>query len=66
LVCGEQEQKTFERGVKIIKTIEPFLPTIINRGPTYIEAHNRLKGKESSWLVKRINKRAFGRENLVA
>lgn len=66
LVYGEEEQKRFERGMRFIRTIEPFLPTIINRGPTYIEAHNRLKGKESGWMVRRLNKRAFGREKLVS
>lgn len=66
LVYGEREKKIFTRGVKIIGAVEPFMPMIVNRGPTFIEAHNRINNKESSWLVKRLNKRVFGREKLVA
>jgi uncharacterized protein (DUF2236 family) len=66
LVYGEKEQKAFKKGVRIIRFIEPLLPTIIKRGSTYIEANNRIKGKKSGWLVKKVNKRVFGREELVA
>ncbi len=65
LVYGEREEKRFNKGIKTIKTIEPFLPNIVSRGPSFIEANDRIRGKESGWLVKRVNRRVFGKDSLV-